>query len=268
MTTSIQLFVPSVTITTGVNDTFQVNDGGGNDTVTITAGTYYATGIGDSSDLLKALEDAVTASLTTSTLTTTLEPVVTSSDVKSTNVLLEWGVNPTAVIWGTFNGDDIGHIDESGTDSYDSDTNPVGWYAPSFPAETFETPVRALGTQFHTVGGQTYTHDRSANVWNDLVLSFGWLDEAHAKASANTADPMRTLQRCWQYWRDGRPVRVYSVAWNESTNAYTAPTANDLLGTYVLDGQHLEALPLTRRGPGVPYYSTQPLLWRQYVAPT
>jgi hypothetical protein len=266
MTVQMHLFVPAVEIVTGVNDTFQVDDGGGNDTCTIAAGTYYVTGFADASDLLQAMADAITASASTAALSPTLEIQNTSNDEKSVNCLLEFGGN-VDITWGTFDGSAIGYTsDKSGKDNYDSDTNPNGWYLPSFPAEIVETPVRALGTQFQTVGGQVYTHDRSAQVWDDLVLQFSWIDEAQAKASANTSHPQRTLQRCWGHWRDGRPVRVYSVAYNETTGAPTAPTSGDLVGTYHLGPGDLESLDLQRRAPELPYYSTQPLRWLEYVA--
>ena len=201
MTIKIHIFVPGITITTGVNDTFQVNDGGGNDTCTIAAGTYYMLGTLNSDDLLFQLEDAVAGSASTAALSPTLEMSNISNDTKAANALLEFG-GTTSITWGTFDGSDVGHTtNKSGSDSYDSDTNATGWYIPSFPAETFETPVRALGTQFTTVGGQTYTHDRSAQVFDDLLLQFGFIDEAQAKASENTAHPSRTLQRCWGAWR-------------------------------------------------------------------
>jgi len=266
MSVQIHLLVPEIRIVAGVNDTFQVDDGGGNDTCTIAAGSYFMTGIGDATDLLDGVTDAIASSASTAALSPALEIQNTSNDVKGVNALLEFG-GTTGITWGTFDGTALGHTtNKSGSDSYDSDTNPNGWFLPSFPAEIVETPVRAEGTQFHTVGGQTYTHDRSGQVFDDLVLQFSWIDEAQAKASANTADPQRTLQRCWGHWRDGRQIRVYSVPYNETTGVPKEPTNSDLVGTYHLGPGDLESLPLTRRGPELPYYSTNPLRFRQYVA--
>jgi len=252
------IVVPSVVIAAGVNDTFLVNeDSAGDTTATIAPGTYYLLGDGTASDLLEAYRDA-------------LDGIAGGVGVYTTNIDLDTFLVtvlcdiPYRVTWGDFDGVDLGYLADLTDDAEDQDTDsfPRGFWLPDACAERVDEKPRALGSQIATVGGQTYTHDRSGQAWSDLIIVWPWLEEDHVEAlGLSAANQPRTLYKCWERWRDGRPLQIHSALTSASNLS-----SSTLIGTFVLDGAHLQAIHAQRQGPGVPFYTTEPVLFREWVA--
>jgi hypothetical protein len=71
--------------------TLIVDEGGGNQTATIADGTYYWSGDGTASDLLKKIGDAITTALTTNTVTLTISSTGVITMTSDTgNVVVDW----------------------------------------------------------------------------------------------------------------------------------------------------------------------------------
>ena len=258
---NIRHFVlPSVTITSA-NNAFTINESGGGELAcAIAAGTYYLRADGTSGDLLAAVVLAMNnagADTYTSDLAVATDGTITLTITNDTDV--------NTVTWGTFDGTDLGFSgDLTSSDQFASDQAPRGFWVPDSVSESVDEKPRALGSQIETVGGQTHTHDRSGQAWIDLVIVWPWLQEDHVEflGLASTDQP-RTLYRCWERWRDGRSVEIHETTLDATITSFTAST---LKGTFTLDGAHLQTIRAMRQGPGVPFYTCEPITWRQWVA--
>ena len=264
------MIVPSVTIVTGENDTFAVDDTGGGDVdVVIPAGTYYLTNDGTDSDLLQVIEDQMNATLVrTYALSTTNISFGADSDL-NIRVNMSAGGSYT-VTWGSFDGLDLGYNTNLTVpdllDIYWSKQAPRGWWRSNDGTASIDTVPRAIGTQISAIGGQTYTYDRSRATWEDIQLSWDHIPEEFAEPLYQTTTRApKTLKRAWQRWRDGRPCRIYQVEYYADGTWDTIATSTNL-GEFALDAAHLNTIQVDRKGPGVPYYRCENLLWREWVA--
>jgi len=269
------IIIPSVTIVTGENDQFALIEDPGFvvTTCTLPAGTYYLRGDGAADDLAKAIHDAIEAasnngasysySVTwrsaTAFVSTTLSLELTSGANSFDLAFLGSGAGRT------FDGGHIGFPVTSSFDSVlDSSYQPRGVWTPTSASERLDERPRAMGSQFRSVSGKTYTHDRSGTEWTDLVLTWPWMQEEIVE-TRNRNTENRPLYECWAEWRKGNPVEMHELEPSGVLYA-TPPESTTLQGTYVLDETHLEEYVATRHSPGVPFYTSPPTLWRQYVA--
>ena len=251
------IILPSVTIVTGVNDGFSIDEGAGDLACTIASGTYFLRGDATSDDLLEAVTVAMNAA---GADTYSSDLLISSTGAITCTLTNETATNK--LTWGTFDGLDLGIAAANFTDSFASVQAPRGFWVPDDVAEVVDEVPRAIGSQIGTVGGQTYTHDRSGQAWIDVSIVWPWLQEDHVEflGLASTAQP-RTLYRCWERWRDGRSVEIH-----EKTISTTSLVASAAKGTFVLDGGHINGIRATRQAPGIPFYTCEPILWRAWVA--
>lgn len=266
MTQIIHVVIPSVTIVAGENDTFEIDEGSGPLSVVIDPGEYYLIGTGTSGDLAQAVEDALNAS-GVETYSVQLEWAGAWPDsTQAMEVLIEIAAGSAAISWGTFDGEDLGFYGDlsSGAD-HENESNPRGVWRPSSIAESANKVPRALGSQMQTVGGHTYTYDRSGTTWEDLRLVWPWLEEDIVEPDVDDEEKAEsTLYRCWRRWRDGRPLKIFTQAFTTSPSDLTLSLGGVSFSCY-LDGMHLEKVFATRKAPGVPFYTCEPILFRQRV---
>lgn len=265
MAVYLHALIPSVTIETGVNDTFSATDAGGPVTITIPAGTYYIVGNNSATCLLYQIETAMNASALSRTYSVTLTMIAAaSSDDRSFRVNMSASGSWT-LTWGTFDGTDLGYQADLTTpdvlDTYYAQQNPKGMWRNDDVTRSVDTVSRGFGNQIQTVGGPIYTHDRSGQGFEDLIIQFAFIPEAFAEPLEQTTNAKaKTLRRAWRTWRDGRPVRIYKLELSH-TGVVQSLSLGVLVGTYCLAGDHIEGIKVERLAPGVPYYDAEPLLW-------
>lgn len=258
MSNEYHLVIPAVTIATGTNDVFAITEGAGSLACTIEAGTYYLRGDASADDLLEAVLDAINAA-GADTYTGTISALGTTGLV----VDIANETDQNTIEWGTFDGSDLGFSSNLTLEAdFSSDQSPRGAWVSNDLAESVDQLPRALGSQITTVGGQTYTHDRSGTTWTDLRIVWPWILEAYVEPLelVATAQP-RTLYACWARWRDGRSLEIH-----KTTLVAASLTTSTLVGRFVLDGSHVQSIRASRQGPGIPYYTSEPLTFRAWVA--
>lgn len=267
--------IPAITVVTGVNDEFALIEGPGYSptTCTIPAGTYFARGDGAADDIFEVIKDLLNTNTTegaTYTVTTGASRAffgISGTFNGSGGTLTDFDLAFAGSGAGrTFDGTLIGM---NTTQGLDTEVGPTygckGVWVPDDVSEVFNEVPRALGSQFHAVGGQTYTHDRSGTTWTDREVVWPWNDISKVEESSRAVQ-YRTLYAAWQEWRKGGHVEIHELEVSGVSAFVAPPSSSTLVGTFVLDGMHLQDYQARRLQPGVPEYFSPLTLWREYVA--
>lgn len=251
-----------VTITTGENDVLRVSEDSGAATFdcTLAAGDYYlAEDDTQSGSLLKALKDALDAGSLASggsyTYGLTWQAQITPGSVSGRLVITTTGTNVSLLgshANTTFDLAQIGLF--PGVTGYFpsgyvwQQLSPWANWVPGQPmTDDLHEPQRRPAAMHETRGGQTYVFAKGAVVKRRSDL-FQFIVEERIRtnlpAGLYYSLEYSALERWWEKTvADGRPFRLYWVEESATDGVLDELTSGYLIGTYVLEREHIESPP-------------------------
>jgi hypothetical protein len=248
------------------NRAIRMTEGATTSTVNIATGTYWIKGDGTSTDLLKAITDAMdTVSTNTYGGTLVLDPSLTlPARVRFTRLT---GSNTFGVLWAnaatTFaealigfpnTNDTVNALDKTAT------LAPTGlWYGGEAVASDEPEP-RASGYVERSAGGVINAGLTSSILANrNLNLAFVPIARAQKASAILAGHEALAYESFWERSNNGAALSL-----GLSVDGVTAPVWSP--DTWVLAKESAERIPWTRLSPGSPLYSW-PLGLHKWVAP-
>lgn len=249
-------YLAPITLVSGAN-AIVINDGSGNHTVTITAGTYYISGDGTASDLLYQLKTAFdTASAAHCTWTVDLDASNKVQFHGDTSASGAWHVDFSSGST-TFDEAILGHTaaDLTAADHTAASctyVSPYVWYATEpVQSDTFMEP-HSPTVQNVAKSGRVWTVQEGEETETRLIV--------HANEPFYCAMPLtsatytnRDWQSFWTYCNAGQSVRFYPDV--TVTGAYVKHSTPKGYQTYVFDEATCTEPAESRLAPGVALYS-------------
>lgn len=233
MAVTYPVLAAAVTIQTGVNDVIRANNGGADQTCTIAAGTYYATGSGGAEDLLEAVRSAIDTGIGGGVDNSSLQnlDINPANDCASVNIASDG--SSVTIKWGdaltTFDGALLGFSGTSGpfTSSVSSSTNPNCIWVCDQPLLTlYDDEADGDGVVNVTQGGQQHT----ANFGEPdtmRTLRFDYVDFDRTRGLPTVAKGSEDPNTFDSFWRNhlhkGAAFHLGSSAVNTGT-VLTNPT--------------------------------------------
>lgn len=246
-----------VTIETGVNDVIRIDEDNGAHVFdcTLAAGDYYlAEDDSQSGSLSKAIKDALDAASAASGTPNTYDVYFfgqITPGSRSGRVVIEASDTDFQILGAhgntTFDLTWIGFENASSSVSSSLDgtlTPSINWVSNQPMFDHLHEPQRGAAVMHETRGGQTYVYRKGAITKRRRDLfEHVCEDRIRTNLAATEALYAGALENWWESTvADGRPFRLYWTDEN-SGGQLNELSAADLIGTYVLDEQHIESPP-------------------------
>jgi len=261
---------------TSANNEIMVNIGGSSELMSLPVGVKYWTGLQDSTNLLKALADAIEAHSTSPTVT--MSPLIYVENPDTPKVGVNIGCSASfQLLWedatttldGSFFGFNVDTV-ISANNSSDSDTKGV-WVADQPIGREEKGPLEINTDQHRAMDGRVFTFNRGSKMTSHAFF-FDFISpqitlELTKNQTAGLSGERRTFESFWTYVSDGKPMRVHKGVAAGSTMAvasYGTFDADSYVGEWIMEEDTINVFAPSRYSAGLELYAF-PLTLRKKV---